>query len=325
MYDGRQEKMKPQAHSIKKINPTVHELTRILLAAAFCFMIIWSRHLQRGVASSLQYVGEVLIPSIFPFAVLSGIYAHVEKGDCCSRPVCRIASALHLTPVSLSALPLGLFAGFPLGGKYVVDLYNERRISKEEATRLFCMVNNPSAAFVIVGVGTGMLRSSFLGLLLFSAVLISGYTVGYIGKYTPPPSPCKSLCASEPWHLSALIRDATLTTVCVSGYVVFFSALTTVFTAILPNDLLRMLIVLPAEVTGGCAYAASLGASLPLRMCLLGFVLGFGGICVGMQSEIYLREGSLKVATYYKRKLAQGVLCAIVSFLFTHLFQLCTL
>ncbi len=313
--------MKSCADSLKKIKRSAHAFPRILLLSLFCIFVLWSRHLQRGVVSSLQYVGEVLVPSIFPFAVLSGVYAHMEKMPCDSPIIRRIAGILRLSPISLEALLLGIFAGFPLGGKYVIDLYNENRISKEEAIRLFPMVNNPSLAFVIAGVGQGMLHSSYMGLLLFAAVLISAYTVGCIGRYAPPPLGDLAFSKSEPYNLSVLIRDATLTTVCVSGYVVFFSALTTVFSSVLKNGLLRMLIVVPTEVTGGCAYAATLSASLPIRLSLLGFALGFGGICVGMQSEVYLREGNISVAGYYKRKLAQGVLCALLSYLFAICFQ----
>ena len=312
--------MKSRNNSLKNFTPPRLAHSRILIFAVFGVLVLSSRPVSQGVVSALSYVGEVLIPAVFPFAVLSGIYGKMQCDTRDSLLSKGIARGLRLSPISLSALMLGIFAGFPLGGKYASDLYNDNRISKEEATRLFPMVNNPSLAFVIAGVGSGMLKSARAGLLLYSAVVLSAYLVGCIGAYAPPPNTHTTPESHETHNLSALIREATLTTVYVCGYVIFFSATTSAICSHLPSGALRLSVMLVCEVTGACRYAATLGAPMLLRMSAIGFALGFGGVCVGMQSEGYLRVCGLSVGSYYKRKLVQGVLCAFFSCLFTVLF-----
>ena len=306
--------MKSCVKSFKKAVSAAAFPWQILIVALFILLLLCARHLTGGVIQSLGYVGEVLIPSIFPFAVLSGIYTQVCRNSTPSPLAQRISAFLHLSPISLGALMLGILSGFPLGGKYVSDLYNQGKISRNEAERLFPMVNNPSVAFVTVGVGQGMLGSVSSGVLLYLCVLVSAYVIGVIGKHEVMKNTEVSFTSCAPLSLPAIIRDATLTTVHVSGFVILFGALGSLISALLGGALSTVLLLV-LEVTGACARAAELSFATPVRMGILAFALGFGGLCVGMQSEVYLNSATLSSLSYYKRKLLQSVICAVLCYL----------
>ena len=320
--------MKSFCNSLKKTKIDARYLRRLGMLAVFCLFLFCSEALQKEVCATLLYVAQVLVPAVFPFAVLAGLYAQQRPSVREARLAKAVARILRLSPIALSALPLGMLAGFPLGGQYTIDLYNKGYIKKEEADRLFAMVNTPSLAFVVAGVGQGMMHSLAAGILLYTATVGSAYAIGvWEGRRVgiPPQRPTRSendppreQAADRP--LSVLIREATVTTLYVAGYVVFFGALRGVIGALIPSTVACSLLYLLLEVTGACASASALPLSTASRMGFLGFALGFGGVCVGMQSERYLRDGGLSVKRYYGRKLAAGLLCAIASYLLSLLF-----
>lgn len=305
--------MKDMARSVKMRFPrSFSVIGEVLILALFVLFIVFAKEVKEATLHAFRFSLTVIVPSIFPFTVLSGIYASLtpQRGK---KGKGRIARLLGIPAQALGVCFLSVLVGFPQSGMMVSDLYNEGRITREDAERLFPMLNNPSVGFVTVGVGLGAFGSVRIGIFLYLCVLISSFLIGRFGKRRAGrPSEYAPVCPKER-SLPELIRDASFTTLAVVGFVVFFTVLSAILNKILLCPFLRLLALLTLEVTGGATGAASLlGISLPLRLALCAFALGFGGICVGMQSEIYLRGSSLPVLPYYERKLLGGLLSALL-------------
>ena len=305
--------MKHTATSVKiGFQKSVPVIREVLILGVFVLFIVYAAEVREATLRAFRFSLSVIVPSIFPFTVLSGIYTSFTPQNK-KRRGHRIARALGVPGQTLGICFLSLLAGFPQSGMMIADLYNEGRITREDAERMFPMVNNPSVGFVTVGIGLGSFGSVRIGIFLYLCVLFCALFVGRFGKRKESADTMASIPFSASRSLPEIIREASFTTLAVVGFVVFFTIVSSILDIILISPPLRLLSLLTLEVTGGATGIAMLsGASLPLRLALCAFALGFGGVCVGMQSEIYLRRASLPVLSYYERKLVQGLLSAIL-------------
>jgi hypothetical protein len=112
--------------------------------------------------------------------------------------------------------------------------------------------------------------------------------------------------------LSKSIKNAGASSLVITSYIVFFSSVIKILSGFIKNQKLFTLITSFIEI-GNSTFIISQSNTLPLEFqyALLGFSLGFSGISVHLQAFSLLPENTSKV-TYYKTKLLQGVICAIL-------------
>ena len=103
----------------------------------------------------LALCGNVIIPSLFPFFVLSSLVVELGMSRYLGRllegvmaPLFRVGGACS------SALALGFVGGYPVGARTAIALYENGQCSKTEAERLLAFCNNSGPAFILGVVGT---------------------------------------------------------------------------------------------------------------------------------------------------------------------------
>lgn len=90
---------------------------------------------------------DVLIPSLFPFFVLSSLLIETGVAGFCARPLSRWMYPLFgVGGAGAAALVLGLIGGYPAGARTIAQLVERGECSREEARRLsrFCQQLRPS-------------------------------------------------------------------------------------------------------------------------------------------------------------------------------------
>ena len=107
----------------------------LVLAAAG--LVLWPQQSMEAAREGLGLCANVILPSLFPFFVLSGLV--VELGlvgyagralECVMYPLFRVPGACA------SALALGFIGGYPVGARTAIGLYEKGLCSKIEAERL---------------------------------------------------------------------------------------------------------------------------------------------------------------------------------------------
>ena len=113
-----------------------------LIAGAFA-LLLWPQESTRAAKDGLMLCYNVILPSLFPFFVLSSL--SVDLGftrlfgrllEPVMRPLFRISGA------GASAFALGCIGGYPVGAKTAVSLYESGQCSRSEAHRLLAFCNN---------------------------------------------------------------------------------------------------------------------------------------------------------------------------------------
>ncbi|MBR7092879.1 MAG: hypothetical protein IKI50_06850 [Clostridia bacterium] len=152
--------------------------TAALLAAAAALLLL-PRAAAAGVSRGLSLCAAVLIPSLFPFLILSGFF--VRSGLCAAlaRPLRPVTMALFGLPGCCApAILLAFVGGYPTGAAAVGELYKQGLINEAQARRMlrFCVCAGP--AFLVGAVGADMLGSPRYGWLLYAAHAAAALLIG---------------------------------------------------------------------------------------------------------------------------------------------------
>ncbi|MBQ6830552.1 MAG: hypothetical protein IJO59_05475 [Clostridia bacterium] len=294
---------------------------RLWLAAVLALfgyaLLAWPHAAAAGIRRGLSVCGGVLIPSLFPFLVLSHFLIRSGVAAALGRrlsPVTRV-----LFGVSGAAAPivlLSLIGGYPTGATAVAAAYRNGALAKEEARHLlrFCVCGGP--AFIVGAVGTGLVGNTRFGWILFAAHLLAALVIGAIGgpsRRSITPSSVSTPTVSPAAALVGAVTAACETSLSVCGFVLTFSALLSLADACGLSALLgRFAVWLPCllEVSSGCAAACT----HPAAPLILGFALGFGGLSVHCQAAAALYGTDLMSPSFFTARLAHGLLGALFSF-----------
>lgn len=306
----------------RKVPPLGDGLYPVLLGCLGAGLLLYARPVSSAVAESLALCTTVLLPTLFPFFVLSSLLTQ----SCISMRWGRLMEGLFGLPGTMApALLLGAFGGYPVGARTVAQLYSQGRCSKEQAEKTLRFCSNAGPAFVISAVGSGMLGDGRLGLRLWSVHLVSALLIGLFFKGKPNAVKLYNCTANSKQfsgRMAAFLQAVTgamgaFLNVC--AFVLLFAVLLCLL------EQLPFLSTLPApwdgllygmlELTGGAARLAK--ADLPRRVLLpaLSFLCGWGGLSVQCQAMDLLHRAGLPCRRYLKAKLLHGLTAAALSLL----------
>ena len=295
-------------------------LPALALAAAFAALLRFPQEVSASVTEGLRLSVSVLIPSLFPFFIcvnltsalgLTGVLARVFA------PVMR--RMFHVSGAGCTAVLCGAAGGYPSGAQCVAALYREGQLSRAEAEYLLLFCNNAGPAFLFGAVGT-VLGIGMTGcLLLWGIHLLSALVIGLVNR--PKEAPNAALPHVQRANASGAVveavRSAGQAVLQITMFVAAFSVLARLLTMaaahILPDGVCTVLTGM-LELSGGIAALANLPITLRWKLALASFFLGFGGLCVWMQTQAVLAPAGLSGCGMLLAKLAQGLLAALITF-----------
>ncbi len=284
-----------------------------------CFLVIgaavgitfYSQSIGEGIRSGLSLCGELVIPSLFVFLCLcewvslSGIGMGVVK---VFKPVFRLFLGRFYQ--GGTALFLCLLGGYPMGASSLVSLKNNGRLSLAEIRRLALWIFCPSPAFVVIGVGQGMLGSFRTGLILWVSCVASCLLTGAVISRFPVKEMPISLTYDKQIRenngsIVQAVSSATEKMLHICGMVILVAGVLGCLSALPLPDPVKSCFTMFLEVTNGSRFLAFNGGSLPQ----MGAVLMFGGIGTHLQCKGLLKEACPSYLCYFFVRILQALLC----------------
>ena len=306
---------------------------KLTLPIIILILLIFSADAAReSCASALDLCGRMIIPSLFPFFVLSAFINKLALPGLIGRLIAPIISRLYgISPAGASALPIGFIGGYPAGAAYIADMESEGLVSGEEAERLLAFCNNSGPAFIVGVMGGAVFASAELGLKLYAVHIFSSMTAGLFFRkgYNPSPiAPHRLDSTGTAQAVVASVKQATGSIINVCGFVICFS----VFVSLLHSCGLFGLLcgmlsglgldtkLCEAILTGILELGSGAGAMqgmAPSRINLsfAAAMLGWGGLSVHFQTLAVLAGSKIKGTLH----LAGRLLCAVISFITMYL------
>ena len=305
-----------------------------LLCATLALMF-WPQEAMEAAREGLRLCYNVILPSLFPFFVLSALVVDLGLAGYLGRALEGLMRPLfHVPGACASALVLGFVGGYPVGARTALSLYQKGMCTKTEAERLLSFCNNSGPAFIFGVVGAGVFGSGALGLLLYLVHMAASLLVGLLFRfYRPGEGPRRGQLqgaqfqtASFPAAFTHSVTGALSSTLNICAFVLFFTvtirmlSLTGVLTGLarllsllfgplgFDQSWARRLLTGVLEVSSGVSSLTD--GSLSGRLSMAAFMLGWAGLSVHCQVLAFLGDSGLSMRTYLAGKLLHGGLSA---------------
>ncbi len=325
----------------KQVRDTLVGLALVIAAAG---LVAAPGQAIAGAKDGLALCFNVIVPSLFPFFVLSslvvdlGLAAYLGRAlEGLMRPLFRVSGSCA------AAVALGFIGGYPVGARTALQLYQQGLCTKTEAERLLSFCNNSGPAFILGVVGAGIFGDSRVGLMLYLTHALASLLVGLLFRFYGG-SDRRRAAASQPKPIQAVTVPAAFTgavarslqsTLNICAFVVFFAVvlqlLSTygVFTFLaqllslagFQPEWARRLVAGLLELSSGVSSLQDT-AQLAGRMSMAAFMLGWAGLSVHCQVLSFLVDSGLSAKTYLAGKLCHGLIAAGLTWCLTQLFPL---
>ena len=296
---------------VAKISPMA-----ILCIVLLPMMILFSEPLKYGVISGMELCFRNILPTLFPFFILSDLWAATMRPNDKGLTGKLFEKAFGISSAALPAFLLGSICGFPLGAKLGSRLYKENLISKSELERLSGFANNPSMAFVISGIGVGLYQDIRLGILLYISIVFAAISVGTMFSRGSNITNNTAVISRQSFNLVNSIKSAGIASLTLSVYIIFFSSVISLASAFIKDQLTLSILAGFIEISNAARLSASLSVEYRfIGLVTVAFALGFSGFSVHFQTFAILpKEVSRK--KYMLMKMLQGILCSLFAFIF---------
>ena len=309
--------------------PAQGALALSLLAA----LLLSSEAAAEGCRAALGVCARLIIPSLFPFFVLSSYCTALGLPGHLGRLLAPFAMRLYgISGAGASALLIGLTGGYPAGAACIADMEKSGAVTAAEAERLLAFCNNSGPAFLVGAVGVGIFHSVRAGLLLYAVHIAAALLAGLFFRRPFPGDAAEApvfLDSADPAAaLTQAVRRSVTAILNVCGFVVSFSVLLAVLNS---RGLLSLLCGFLSERLGwslpfsraliaglfelGNGTAAMEGLALtPPSFALAALLTGWGGLSVHYQTLSLLSRGKAKGALHLTGRLLSASIGAVLAY-----------
>lgn len=286
-----------------EVNHMKNTKTAAGITAAVCMLmlILDGKTALTGARDGVELCTKTLIPSLFPYLVLSGLLT----GSLAGRPLPFLRPIGRLTGIPAGAeslLAAGLLGGYPSGALNVSLLYRKGQLSKPDAQRLLPLCNNAGPAFLF-GILSPMFSDQKVAWLLWVIHILSAVLVGMVTADRPSNA---ALGLSREITLTESLEHAVRVMGTICGWVVLFRIMIAFlerwFLWLFPTEVQAFLCGI-LELSNGCVRLETVSRE-GLRFIIAGTLLSLGGICVTMQTASAASGLSLRI--YCPAKLLQS-------------------
>jgi sporulation integral membrane protein YlbJ len=316
--------------------PAVRDgLLGLALLMAAIALVVYPEQAMEAARSGLKLCGNTIIPSLFPFFVLSSLVVELGFAQYLGRALEPVMWPLfRVSGPCASAVVLGFIGGYPVGARTAIALYEKGLCSKTEAQRLLSFCNNSGPAFILGVVGAGVFASSRAGLLLYLVHILASLCVGLVFRFYPGevgersdgPRRVGFQTTRFSVAFTRSMKGALTSTLNICAFVVFFTvvirllfhsgALTALAEGVssllgVESCWVEFLLTGLIELSTGVTSLAGTGA-LAGRLSMAAFMLGWAGVSVHCQVLAFLGDSGLSMRTYLVGKALHGGFSAVL-------------
>nr|WP_319487472.1 sporulation protein [uncultured Caproiciproducens sp.] len=298
----------------------------LLLTATFliaCTLLIFPAQAAAGAKNGIGYCLQILVPSLYPFMVLSVFVVKSGLSEKIGRlfeAPCR--AVLKLPGSTAATILMSAIGGYPTGARGIASLYEDGAISENQAARMLCFCVNSGPAFVITAVGMGFLRNERSGIILLVSQLAASLilcVVCGIGVKNEIVSSKNKRKRAKNTGADALIlsaADAARSMINMCCFVILFAAILNLLRLWVKEPRAAAALSALLEVTGGCSDLAKLGVPL----WAVSLAIGWGGVCVHFQILSSVSSIRVHLPRFMLFRLFHGLAAAAITWALMRVF-----
>ena len=312
-------------------------ITVLTVIALLVFMLALPELAREGALEGLRLCSEIIVPSLLPFMILSSLIIHSGAAGFLSallrKPVTRL---FRLPPQCGTPFIVGILAGFPVGAKSAVELYQNKMITKDECARTLAFCNNTGPAFVIGVIGAALWNSVRVGVILYVSQILSAVLTGFLlSRRYPKRPPERSCLLYGKVSFSSVVSETAEALLNICVLIIFFSVVikfltftsAVFFSSFIKNRNLVLFLsaVLSSiiEITNAVSAASGMASFTSVgALVITAFAVGWSGISVHMQVAQLNMSHGIPLKPYIAGKFFQGAVTALLCyFIFGFLYK----
>lgn len=303
----------------------------LMLTGCFCMILCFPKLAFQGAKGGLLLWFRSIIPTLFPFVVLSNLFLSTNAVFLLTRLLKPVISRFfHVSEQGTFAILTGFLCGYPMGAKVTADMINRNDITKKEGAYLLSFCNNTSPMFIISytilqNLGVKQLLIPSLCILILSPILCSFLFRLY---YRPDVKNTEHSNVLHPIrfrfsYLDDAIMNGFETITKVGGYIILFSIVLEVLSMIPTRSFLLQLAVFPSvEITGGISFIMEHSISIRQAYIPVMALTSFGGFCSVAQTNSMIQGTDLSILPYIIEKLITAMVTSLISYCYLQFIPL---
>lgn len=286
----------------------------------FVFILTNSNMIKENIIIALELWEKSLIPTIFPFLLISNLLINYGFVDFISALFGGIVSKIYNVSKEASfAVIMSLFTGFPTGSKYVKDLYENKIIALEEANSLISFTSFANPIFVISFIGETLLNSKKTGITILVTHYITGLLVGILFKNKVSQGKSNQRIENKNKSfinvLTNTIKSSFNILVNMLGIIIFFFIISTILNKYIQQNLISIILNGIIEMTTGITFISAKKLKRKLKVALIGAFLSFNGLSIHFQTKSIIDGTPIKYRNYCIARIIQSLLCFIILYI----------
>ena len=324
-----------------KFNFTIIKIKNIIKILVFCMVLTslfaFSKYNTESIKDTILLFIYCVFSSHFPYIFFTEFVSNTKILDYISQKLGKvIAKIFPLSKNATSSIIIGFLCGFPSGAKYTVNLYNQGKLSYNEAKILLSFINNFNPIFIITTVGICMFNNIYIGILLLISHYLSSILIGFINckinhktiihdksNYLNSflqKTGINSKKTSIFFNVKQSISNAFLILTNILGFMLLFNLISYDLRVVLEKFKIDKniidIITSFFEVTKGTSNIISLtNFSFEFKFIFASILLGFSGICIMFQIYSVIYEDNYSFTDLLISKIIHGMLSGLISFI----------
>ncbi len=296
-----------------------------MYALTITYVLAFPSDSVKAALSGCELFYKSIFPGLFPFFILSSFAVNCRMDTVLGKAFGIVPKKLGVSSGEYTYV-ISILSGYPTSTKTVCEGYSQKRISKRDAAILLILSSNCSAAFIISFIGGRLLENNTAALILLFSNYLSPIIAAWLLAGQSPqnrPSTVTDDTAEKMSYISGFVsavRESVSSVLSVGGFVVFFSVVVGMAEKISVGNEIINLLLSPVELSNGCNTASTANIPVSLKIGLMGFLIGFGGICVCFQNLSFIEKTDLDKALFVKYKFITGIISFVISYLLSTSF-----
>ncbi|MBE6582619.1 MAG: hypothetical protein E7648_05090 [Ruminococcaceae bacterium] len=279
------------------------------------FFIVFSDTAARSALNGIKLCGNVLVPTLFPMMVLTGIAIRSGIFNAFSRIGNKVFTPLFgIGGKYIASFFIGILGSAPTGAMAVKNLSGEKESDGEKASALL-LSSVVSFGFIYSVVGINILGNSRRGIALFFFQIVSVMlTAAFLRTKKPRGVTVKKQSIQTEKISTAVassIRDAATNMLSVCGSVIFFSSLSGMIVSLPIKENIKLFVCPFLELASGLQYISG-RFSPDVTFILASSAIGWSGLSMIFQS-LAVSEGKILSYKYILGRAVSALICLLLA------------
>lgn len=307
-----------------------------ILSYIFClfllmYFVLFPEKASSATIDSILLWANKVLPNVFIFGFISKVVINMNESNGI-KPIKKILYSLNISDNAANIYLISLVCASPLSVKCVCEMYEENKISSDDAQHLITLCSAISPLFLYSTMGILMYQKRIYAISLLIVNYIGSYITSYIYKliykttYTPPkPLPItKSEIPFFDFFTNAITNSAS-TAINIGAFVVFFSVVIRAFSdfnIVNENSISFGILSVFTEITSGAVVLKNYLPKNELLVMAVSYAsVGFGGLCFLMQNLSFITKTNLSVKRFVLFKIINAVINAVLGCILLLIFN----